>query len=66
VPEWLIDQCSIAGTAEECAEKIGALASHGFGHLAAWLFPTVNRTMDAMVDDYVERVIPAVRAAARG
>lgn len=66
VPEWLIDQCSIAGTAEDCAEQIAGLSSRGFGHLAAWLFPTANRSMDTMVDDYVERVIPAVRAASRG
>lgn len=64
IPEWLIDQCSIAGTADECAAKIRRLAGRGFGHLAAWIFPTPGRTLDAMVDDLVERVIPAVRASA--
>lgn len=66
IPEWLIDQCSIAGTAEEVAAGIGRLAGHGFGHLAAWIFPTPGRSLDQMVDDLVEQVIPAVRTTATG
>jgi len=63
VPEDLIDDCSIDGTAEECAAKVRRLAGRGFGHLAAWLFPTAGRAIDAMVDDYVHEVIPRIRSA---
>ena len=63
VPEHLIDDCSIAGTADEVAAKVQRLTRHGISHLAAWLFPTRNRSLDAMVDDYVEEVIPRVRRA---
>ena len=48
---------------EVITAKVQRLAGRGFGHLAAWLFPTRNRDLDAMVDDYVHQVIPRVRSA---
>ena len=45
-------------TADECVAMIRRLADRGIGHLAAWLFPTPARSLDAMVESLVADVIP--------
>jgi 5,10-methylenetetrahydromethanopterin reductase len=62
VPDDLVDSCSIAGTAEECASRLRGLAARGFGHIAIWPFPSRGASVDGLVDRLVEEVIPAVGA----
>ncbi|MBX3030305.1 MAG: LLM class flavin-dependent oxidoreductase [Chloroflexi bacterium] len=62
IPDDLIDACSVAGTAETCATRLGSLAERGFDHLALWPFPAVGQGVDDVVDRIVMDVIPRVVA----
>jgi len=60
IPEELVDACSIAGTADECARRLHALAERGFGHLALWPFAPSGQDVGSVVDRLVTEVIPRV------
>lgn len=64
IPAELIDACSISGTPEDCATRIGELAARGFGHVALWPFPVAGQDTDAAVGRIVMDVIPRVAGSA--
>ena len=61
VPDELVDQCSIAGSASDVAAGLHRLGAAGFGHVACWLFPSRSTTHADMVDRLVTDVVPRLR-----
>jgi 5,10-methylenetetrahydromethanopterin reductase len=66
IPDELIDACSVSGTPGDCAARLAALGSRGFGHVALWPFPVAGQTMDGLVDRIVMDVIPRVTGSHPG
>lgn len=60
-PNVLADFC-VAGNADECADKLVQLAGMGIGHMAMWVFPPANGSVEQVIQALAENVIPKVRA----
>jgi 5,10-methylenetetrahydromethanopterin reductase len=66
LPDDLLDDLSVAGTAEEVAARLVRIARLGIGQAALWLFPPPGGRLEDALEPLVEDVVPRVRAALGG
>ena len=60
IPDTLIDEWSLTGTPQECAERVQALAERGIDQVSIWPFAPPGARIDDTVEAFTERVIPLV------
>jgi 5,10-methylenetetrahydromethanopterin reductase len=63
IPDRLLDEFSVTGTAEEVASHLVRIARLGVGQAALWLFPPRGDDLDGQLRLLAEEVVPRVRAA---
>ena len=66
LPDDLLDDLSVAGTADEVARRLVHIARLGIGQAALWLFPPPGGRLEDALEPLVEDVVPRVRAALGG
>jgi 5,10-methylenetetrahydromethanopterin reductase len=66
IPDRLLDEFSVTGTAEEVARHLVRIARLGVGQAALWLFPPGDEELDSQLRLLAEEVVPRVRAALAG
>ena len=62
IPDELLDEFSLAGTAEAVAAKLIDIARLGIGHAALWLFPPEGERIEDLLRRLAEEVVPRVEA----
>ena len=63
IPDRLLDEFSVTGTAEEVAGHLVRIGRLGIGQVALWLFPPSGDDLDGQLRILAEEVVPRVRAA---
>ena len=63
IPDRLLDEFSVTGTAEEVASQLVRIGRLGIGQAALWLFPPRGDDLDGQLRLLAEEVVPRVRAA---
>lgn len=63
IPEELLEEFSVAGTAEEVAAKLIHIGRMGIEQAAMWLFPPGGKDVETVLKPLAEKVLPQVRAA---
>lgn len=66
LPDDLLDDLSVAGTADEVAARLVRIARLGIGQAALWLFPPPDGRLEDALEPLVADVVPRVRAALGG
>ena len=66
LPDDLLDDLSVAGTADEVAARLVNIARLGIGQAALWLFPAPGGRLEDALEPLVDDVLPRVRAALTG
>jgi 5,10-methylenetetrahydromethanopterin reductase len=61
LPDELLDEFAVAGTADEVAAKLTRIGRQGIGHAALWLFPPDGEDPEALLRTMARDVIPRVR-----
>lgn len=60
IPATLIDDLSLTGDPERCAERIQSLAERGIDQISIWPFAPTGLSIDDTVKAFVEHVVPRV------
>jgi 5,10-methylenetetrahydromethanopterin reductase len=60
LPDELLEEFSVAGTAEEVAAKLTRLGRQGIDHAALWLFPPDGEDPEGLLRTVAREVIPRV------
>lgn len=63
IPDELLDEFSVAGTADEVAEKLIRIGRMGIGQAALWLFPPAGNDVETVLKPLAEEVLPRVQSA---
>ena len=66
LPDALLEEFSLAGTAEEVTARLISIARLGIRHVAFWIFPPRGDDVEAVLEPLAEDVIPKVKAAVAG
>lgn len=63
LPDELVEDFSVAGTAAEVAAKLARIGRLGIGQVALWLFPPGGDDLETVLRPLAAEVIPRVQAA---
>lgn len=66
IPDHLLDEFSVTGTAEAVAAELTRIARLGIGQAALWLFPPHGEDLGGQLRMLAEEVVPRVRATLSG
>lgn len=61
IPRKVIDVLAMVGTADQLAERIGALAAEGIQEIIAWPFPAPGLDVEDFAVQFAHEVMPRVR-----
>ena len=62
IPDRLLDECSVTGSAEEIAGHLARIGRLGVGQAALWLLPPRGGDLDGQIRLLAEKVVPRVWA----
>ena len=66
IPDDLLEDFSVAGTADEVASKLIQIGRMGIAQAAIWLFPPKGDDLETVLKSLSGDVLPLVRSALNG